>query len=61
MHSGKHRVIEGWIDKARNQLQAAKEYLKSRTQYSESIEASQECIELSVKAILYCSYRSERN
>jgi len=48
----KRRMIEGWIDKASNQLHTAKEHLKSYSRYSESIEASQECIELSVKSIL---------
>ena len=45
-------MIEGWIEKAGNQLQAAKAHLESNFRYSESIEASQECIELSVKSIL---------
>lgn len=44
--------MEGWIDKASNQLQTAKDHLKSQYRYSESIEASQECVELSVKSIL---------
>jgi HEPN domain-containing protein len=48
----RRRIVEGWIDKARNQLQVAKDHLESRTRESEAIEASQECIELSVKAIL---------
>jgi len=48
----KRRMIEGWIDKAGNQLQTAKDHLKSYYRYSESIEASQECIELSVKSVL---------
>lgn len=52
MDKSKRRMIEGWIDKASNQLQVAKEHLKSYTRFSESIEASQECIELSVKSIL---------
>ena len=52
MHNNKRRLIEGWIDKASNQLRAAKEHLKSPLQYSESIEASQECVELSIKSIL---------
>jgi hypothetical protein len=47
----KRRMIEGWIDKAWNQLQSARDHLKS-FHYSESIEASQECVELSVKSIL---------
>jgi HEPN domain-containing protein len=45
-------TIEGWIDKASNQLQAAREHSKFPTQYSETIQAAQECVELSVKSIL---------
>ena len=52
MNKGKRKTIEGWIDKASNHLQIAKEHLKSSSKYSESIEASQECIKLSVKSIL---------
>lgn len=52
MASSKRRMTEGWIDKASNQLQAAKEHLKSPSQYSEAIQAAQQCIELSVKSIL---------
>lgn len=52
MGKSKRRMIEGWIDKVGNQLQAAKDHLKSYYRYSESIEASQECVELSVKSIL---------
>ncbi|MBI4190313.1 MAG: HEPN domain-containing protein [Betaproteobacteria bacterium] len=50
--NGDRRIIEGWIDKARNQLQSAKQHLESRVRWSESVEASQESVELSVKAIL---------
>ncbi|OHB54134.1 MAG: hypothetical protein A2173_01080 [Planctomycetes bacterium RBG_13_44_8b] len=52
MDKSKRRMIEGWIDKVGNQLQSAKDHLKSYCRYSESIEASQECVELSVKSIL---------
>jgi HEPN domain-containing protein len=52
MNTNKRKMTEGWIDKASNQLQAAKQHLKSFTQYSEVIEAAQECVELSVKSIL---------
>jgi len=45
-------MIEGWVDKAYNQLQAAREHAKSYTQYSEAIQAAQECVELSVKSVL---------
>ena len=48
----KRKTIEGWIDKASNQLQAAEKHISTRTQYSESIQAAQESIELTVKAIL---------
>ena len=51
MNKTKRKTIEGWIDKASNQLQAAREHLKF-LRYSETIEAAQECIELSVKSIL---------
>ena len=52
MHKSKRSTIEGWIDKARNQVAAAEGHLKSHVRYSECIEASQECVELSVKAVL---------
>jgi len=52
MNKAKRKTIEGWIDKASNQLQAARDHLKSYARYSEAIQASQECIELSVKSIL---------
>lgn len=52
MNDSKRKVIEGWIDKASNHLQTAREHLKSYSKYSEAIEASQECVELSVKSIL---------
>jgi HEPN domain-containing protein len=45
-------MIEGWIDKASHQLQSAKEHLNSGYRHSESVECSQECIELSAKSIL---------
>jgi HEPN domain-containing protein len=51
MNKTKRKTIEGWIDKASNQLLAAREHLKS-FRYSEAIEAAQECVELSVKSIL---------
>jgi HEPN domain-containing protein len=46
------RIIEGWIDKASNQLQIARQLLESRIRWSETVEAAQESIELSVKSIL---------
>jgi len=48
----KRKTIEGWIDKAGHQLQAAKDHLESYYRSSEAIEAAQECVELSVKSIL---------
>lgn len=52
MTNNKRTTIEGWIDKASNQLQAARGYSRLFTQYSEAIQAAQECVELSVKSIL---------
>jgi HEPN domain-containing protein len=52
MNDAKRKTIEGWIDKASNQLQAAKEYAKSSYQCSEAVQAAQQCIELSVKSVL---------
>lgn len=51
MDKNKRRMVEGWIEKAWNHLRAAKEHVQ-KFQFSESIESSQECVELSVKAIL---------
>ncbi|NIN06993.1 MAG: HEPN domain-containing protein [Armatimonadetes bacterium] len=50
MDNAQRRMTEGWIDKASNHLQAARGHLKSYTQYSEAIQAAQQCTELSVKA-----------
>jgi HEPN domain-containing protein len=46
------KTIKGWLDKASNQLDTAREHLKSFYRLSDSIQASQVCVELSVKAIL---------
>ena len=46
------KTIEGWIDQALGQLQSAKEYLKSTYRCVDAIQSSQQCIELSVKAVL---------
>jgi HEPN domain-containing protein len=43
-------IIESFLRRARNKLDEAREHLK-KFNYPESISASQECIELSVKAI----------
>ena len=45
------KTIEGWIDKAGNHLQTAREHAKSY-RHSEAVQAAQECIELSVKSVL---------
>jgi HEPN domain-containing protein len=45
-------LIEGWLQKAFNQLHTAREQLKYVCRPSETIQAAQECVELSVKAIL---------
>src|SRR4030042_6920517 len=52
MNDTQRNTIEGGIDKASNQLQAAIEYEKSSYRCSEAIQAAQQCIELSVKSIL---------
>jgi HEPN domain-containing protein len=46
------KTIEGWIDKASNHLQTAREHAKSGYRFSEAVQAAQECIELSVKSVL---------
>jgi len=51
MDKSTRKKIEGWKDKAHKQLRIADDCLK-RFEYSESIQASQESIELSVKTIL---------
>ena len=52
MDESKLKLIDGWIEKARNKCYHAKDLIKSRTQFSEVIQESQECIELSVKSLL---------
>ena len=52
MNKQKRNLIEGWLQKAFNQLHTAREHLKYACRPSETIQASQECVELSVKAIL---------
>lgn len=52
MNESSRGVIEGWVEKAGNQLQTAKDHLNSRICWSEAIEAAQESIELSVKSVL---------
>ena len=51
MDTTKRKMIEGWKRKADNNLDMAKNQLHV-AHYSESIQASQLCIELSVKAVL---------
>jgi HEPN domain-containing protein len=52
MDNSKRKKIEGLIDKASKHLQIAKQHLDSSVRYSEAVEDSQECIELSVKSVL---------
>ncbi len=52
MNNNRLKIIDGWIEKAYNHIQSARENSKSYYKYSETIELSQECIELSVKSIL---------
>lgn len=51
MDKNVRKKLDGWKDKAQKQLRIADECLK-RYEYSESVQASQESIELSVKTIL---------
>lgn len=44
------KLAESWLERARHKLDEAKEHLKP-FHYAESISSSQECIELSIKAI----------
>ncbi len=43
-------IAQGWLERANNKITEAKEHMKYY-HYSESISASQECIELSIKSI----------
>jgi HEPN domain-containing protein len=52
MEKNKRRVVEGWVDKASTHLQTAKDHFKGGVYYSDAVQASQVCVELSVKAIL---------
>jgi HEPN domain-containing protein len=52
MDSIKRKTVEGWIDKASNQLMFATDKLKSYHFHSECVQAAQQCVELSVKAVL---------
>jgi HEPN domain-containing protein len=48
----KRKLVAGWLDKAQVHLWTANEHLKSWCRNTEAIQASQECVELSVKAML---------
>jgi len=50
MDKNQRKTIEGWIDKANNQLAAAREHF-SRFEHSECVQAAQQCVELSLKAV----------
>src|SRR5262249_29857780 len=52
METSKRRRVEALVDKAWNHLQTARDRLKARGLHSEAVEAAQECVQLSVKAIL---------
>src|SRR5215467_475479 len=52
MNDTQRKTIEGWINKASNQLQTAKEYAQAAYRCSEAVQAAQQCVELSVKSIL---------
>ncbi len=46
-----YKLAESFLKRARNKLGEARDYSEKRWSYPESISASQECIELSLKAI----------
>jgi HEPN domain-containing protein len=48
----KRNMINGWLDKASNHLDKAREEVKSYYRISDAIQAAQVCVELSVKALL---------
>jgi hypothetical protein len=50
MDKNQRNTIEGWIEKANNQLAAARHHL-SRFESSECVQAAQQCVELSLKAV----------
>ena len=52
MDDNKRNLIDGWLKKASNHLDVAREQVKSCYRISEAIQAAQVCVELSVKAIL---------
>lgn len=52
MDDTQRKTIEGWINKASNHLQTAREHAQSFYRCSEAIQAAQQSIELSVKSIL---------
>ncbi len=52
MDESKRRMVEGWLDKASAHLEMAMQHAKSSYRITESIQASQLCVELSVKAVL---------
>jgi HEPN domain-containing protein len=47
----KFEQAESWLRRANNKLKEAKNQLTQRYNYPESVSASQECIELSIKAM----------
>jgi HEPN domain-containing protein len=50
MDKNQRNTIEGWISKADNQLSVARQH-HSRFEHSECVQAAQQCIELSIKAV----------
>ncbi len=52
MDKQKKNMLEGWYQKASNQLQTAQSHLEAHVRNAEAIQSAQECIEFSVKCIL---------
>lgn len=52
MDESKRNLIDGWLNKASNHLNTAREHVKCYVLISDAIQAAQVCVELSVKAAL---------
>jgi len=52
MNKSKRKTVEGWVDQAGRQLRVAENQSESY-RGSEAIQAAQQCVELSVKSVLF--------
>ena len=53
MDKRRKRFIKGWMNRAADQLERARDHLNAPMEFSECVQACQQCIELSVKSILF--------